>query len=60
MPNRQIGSPMRLSRTPAVRGGAGPLLGAHTRAVLAEAGLPPDVVDALAGPADAEAKEERA
>lgn len=44
---RQIGSPMRLSRTPAVRGAAGPPLGTHTRAVLVEAGLPPDVVDAV-------------
>lgn len=33
---RQIGSPMRLSRTPTVRGKAGPPLGADTAAVLAE------------------------
>ena len=33
-PVRQIGSPMRFSRTPAVRGVAGPPLGADTRAVL--------------------------
>lgn len=33
---RQIGSPMRFSRTPTVRGQAGPLLGAHTDGVLAE------------------------
>ena len=33
---RQIGSPMRFSRTPTVRGQAGPTLGAHTDSVLAE------------------------
>jgi formyl-CoA transferase len=47
-PVRQIGSPMRLSRTPAVRGVAGPPLGADTRAVLIRAGVPTDVVDAVA------------
>lgn len=36
---RQLGSPMRFSRTPTVRGHAGPLLGEHTTAVLAELGL---------------------
>jgi formyl-CoA transferase len=46
-PVRQIGSPMRLSRTPAVRGVAGPPLGADTRAVLTRAGVPADVVDAV-------------
>ena len=50
-PVRQIGSPMRLSRTPAVRGVAGPPLGADTRAVLTRYGVPADVVDAIAGPA---------
>ncbi|MDT9594077.1 CoA transferase [Nocardioides zeae] len=35
---RQVGSPMRFSRTPARRGSAGPLLGADTDAVLAELG----------------------
>jgi crotonobetainyl-CoA:carnitine CoA-transferase CaiB-like acyl-CoA transferase len=50
-PVRQIGSPMRLSRTPAVRGVAGPPLGADTRAVLARYGVPADVVDSIAGPA---------
>ncbi|MEV0697881.1 CaiB/BaiF CoA-transferase family protein [Saccharopolyspora sp. NPDC050389] len=35
---RQIGSPMRMSATPARRGAAGPVLGAHTTEVLAEAG----------------------
>jgi crotonobetainyl-CoA:carnitine CoA-transferase CaiB-like acyl-CoA transferase len=38
-PVRQLGSPMRLSRTPTRRGGAGPALGADTRAVLAEIGF---------------------
>ena len=33
---RQIGSPMRFSRTPTVRGHAGPMLGADTDSVLAE------------------------
>ena len=47
-PVRQIGSPMRLSRTPAVRGVAGPPLGADTRAVLTHAGVPADVIDAVA------------
>jgi crotonobetainyl-CoA:carnitine CoA-transferase CaiB-like acyl-CoA transferase len=50
-PVRQIGSPMRLSRSPAVRGVAGPPLGADTRAVLPRHGVPADVVDAIAGPA---------
>ena len=36
---RQIGSPMRFSATPVVRGAAGPLLGADTEAVLTEAGF---------------------
>jgi crotonobetainyl-CoA:carnitine CoA-transferase CaiB-like acyl-CoA transferase len=49
-PVRQIGSPMRLSRTPPVRGTAGPPLGAHTRTALARAGVPPEIVDAVAGP----------
>ncbi len=52
-PVRQIGSPMRMSRTPAVRGRAGPPLGADTRAVLTRYGVPADVVDAVA-PATAE------
>jgi formyl-CoA transferase len=47
-PQRQIGSPMRLSGTPAVRDHAGPPLGADTRAVLTRAGVPDDVVDAVA------------
>ena len=48
-PQRQIGSPMRLSATPAVRSHAGPPLGADTRAVLTRAGVPADVVDAVCG-----------
>ncbi|MCZ2838188.1 CaiB/BaiF CoA transferase family protein [Modestobacter sp. VKM Ac-2985] len=47
-PVRQIGSPMRFSRTPAVRGVAGPPLGADTRAVLTRHGLPAELVDAIA------------
>jgi formyl-CoA transferase len=35
---RQLGSPMRMSRTPARRDAAGPLLGEHTLEVLREAG----------------------
>ena len=35
---RQLGSPMRLSETPVRREGAGPVLGADTRAVLSELG----------------------
>ncbi len=50
-PVRQIGTPMRLSRSPAVHGVAGPPLGADTRAVLLRSGVPADVVDAIAGPA---------
>ena len=37
-PVRQVGSPMRFSRTPAARAGAGPVLGADTRAALEVAG----------------------
>lgn len=48
-PVRQLGSPIRLSRTPVRRGPAGPRLGADTRAVLADvAGLGPGEIDALA------------
>jgi formyl-CoA transferase len=46
-PMRQIGSPMRFSRTPAVRGVAGPPLGADTRAALTRSGVPAEVVDAV-------------
>jgi crotonobetainyl-CoA:carnitine CoA-transferase CaiB-like acyl-CoA transferase len=51
-PVRQIGSPMRFSRTPAVRGVAGPPLGADTRAVLTRSGVPAEVVDAVSPRAD--------
>ena len=44
---RQIGSPLRLSRTPPRRGAAAPMLGAHTREVLREAGYSNEEVDAL-------------
>ncbi len=44
---RQIGSPMRLSRTPAVRRSAGPVLASDTRAALLGAGYTPGQVDAL-------------
>jgi crotonobetainyl-CoA:carnitine CoA-transferase CaiB-like acyl-CoA transferase len=48
-PQRQIGSPMRLSSGPAVRSHAGPPLGGDTRAVLTRAGVPTEVVDAVCG-----------
>jgi formyl-CoA transferase len=44
---RQIGSPLRLSRNPPRRAGAGPSLGAHTREVLREVGYTDDEVDAM-------------
>ena len=44
---RQIGSPLRLSRTPPRRGAAGPTLGADTREALREVGYTDDEVDAL-------------
>ncbi len=44
---RQLGSPMRFSATPAVRGGAGPMLGADTETVLAEFGFDQASVDEL-------------
>ena len=53
-PQRQLGSPMRLSASPAVRDHAGPPLGADTRAVLTRAGVPADVVDAVAPPTSEE------
>jgi formyl-CoA transferase len=47
-PVRQLGSPMRLSRTPVRHGPAGPLLGSDTRPALAEvAGLGPEEIHAL-------------
>lgn len=46
-PVRQLGSPMRLSRTPVRRGTAGPPLGSGTRAALEWAGLAPLEIDEL-------------
>lgn len=46
-PLRQLGSPMRFSRTPTVRGAAGPDLGSGTRAALLAVGYTPEEVDAL-------------
>jgi crotonobetainyl-CoA:carnitine CoA-transferase CaiB-like acyl-CoA transferase len=46
-PVKQLGSPMRLSRTPAVRGSAGPVLGSGTRTALEAAGLSADEVEEL-------------
>jgi crotonobetainyl-CoA:carnitine CoA-transferase CaiB-like acyl-CoA transferase len=44
---RQLGSPMRLSRTPARQDGAGPQLGSGTRSALEWAEIPPAELDAL-------------
>lgn len=44
---RQLGSPMRFSRTPTRHGGAGPALGAHTRQALRDAGYVDAEIDAL-------------
>jgi crotonobetainyl-CoA:carnitine CoA-transferase CaiB-like acyl-CoA transferase len=44
---RQIGSPMRFSRTPTQRLGAGPVLGSDTREALLEVGYSDEEVDAL-------------
>ncbi len=47
-PVKQVGSPMRLSETPARMERAGPLLGEHSAQVLAEAGYTNDEIAALA------------
>ncbi len=44
---RQLGSPMRFSRTPTVRRSAGPILGADNRAILRELGYAGDELDDL-------------
>jgi len=44
---RAIGSPLHLSDSPPVMRRAAPLLGEHTREVLAEAGIPAAEIDAL-------------
>lgn len=43
----QIGSPIRMSRTPAQDGSAAPAIGADTRDVLASSGLSPKEIDEL-------------
>ncbi|HEX9098950.1 MAG TPA: CaiB/BaiF CoA-transferase family protein [Candidatus Dormibacteraeota bacterium] len=46
-PVRQLGSPMRFSRTPVRRDNAGPLLGEDSAVLLAELGYGPDEVENL-------------
>ncbi|MCE7001340.1 CoA transferase [Kibdelosporangium philippinense] len=46
---RQLGSPMRLSRTPTQRNAAGPALGADTRAALLAVGYTNEEIDELVG-----------
>ena len=46
-PVRQLGSPLRLSRTPPRRGAAAPMLGEHTRDALRETGYTDGEIDAL-------------
>lgn len=57
-PVRQLGTPMRFSATPGRQGPAGPLLGADTRAVLAEAGLAQERITALVTAAQSHAEQE--
>ena len=44
---RQLGVPVKLSRTPGAPAGPGPALGEHTDEVLASLGYDPEEVDAL-------------
>ena len=46
---REVGLTIHLSRHPGRNKGPGPLLGEHSREVLAELGLGPDEIDALVG-----------
>ncbi|MDA1003111.1 MAG: CoA transferase [Chloroflexi bacterium] len=46
-PQRVVGPLVRFDRTPAEAAGPAPVLGAHSRAILAEAGVPPDEIDRL-------------
>lgn len=55
---RQLGSPMRFSRTPAVRRSAGPPLGSSNREVFASIGYEGAELDALAGKANDDGKVE--
>ncbi|WP_411374974.1 CaiB/BaiF CoA transferase family protein [Arthrobacter sp. MPF02] len=50
---RQLGSPMRFSRTPTVRRSAGPVLGSSNRTVLASVGYEGAELGTLAGEEDA-------
>lgn len=46
-PVKQIGNPVKLSRTPALPPSAAPAIGEHTEAVLTEAGFAPEEISAL-------------
>ena len=46
-PVRQIGSPIKMSRTPAAEPGPAPAIGADTREVLASAGLSAEEIEGL-------------
>lgn len=50
---RQLGSPMRFGASPVAQESAGPSLGAHTRSVLAGAGLDHSEIDTLVAAGDA-------
>jgi crotonobetainyl-CoA:carnitine CoA-transferase CaiB-like acyl-CoA transferase len=54
---RQVGSPMRFSRTPVSRGHAGPTLGEATREVLAGLGYPDADIDRMLGALTEERRE---